>query len=85
MLCIAGDPSVRVVIAIVIVVPIPFARLNDAGGSESDQGQHEAAAHKAPRSRHSCISHVVPFFFGSVTQGYPAIDALKVRRCRNPL
>jgi hypothetical protein len=63
MLRIANDPGMVMPVTVVIVVPIPLAGLDYTGGGESDQGEHEAAAHKAPRGCHSWISHAVPFFF----------------------
>ena len=62
MLRIANDPAMVMPVTVVIVVPIPLAGLDYTGGGESDQGEYEAAAHKAPRGCHSWISHAVPFF-----------------------
>jgi hypothetical protein len=63
MLRIANDPAMVMPVTVVIVVPIPLAGLDYTGSGESDQGEHEAAAHKAPRSCHSWISHAVTPLF----------------------
>jgi hypothetical protein len=67
MLRIANGPAMVMPVTVVIVVPIPLViplagGLDYTGGGESDHGEYEAAAHKAPRGRHPWISHVVPFF-----------------------
>jgi hypothetical protein len=63
MLRIANDPGMVMPVTVVIVIPIPLAGLDDTGGGERDQGEDEAAAHKAPRGCHSWISHAVTPLF----------------------
>ena len=48
MLRIANDPGMVMPVTVVIVIPIPLAGLDDAGGGERDQGEDEAAAYAPP-------------------------------------
>jgi hypothetical protein len=63
MFVVAGNPSMLVVVAVVIVIPIPLASFDYTAGGETDESQQKAAAQKASCDRRSWILHVIyPFF-----------------------
>jgi hypothetical protein len=68
----ATMPTMFMVVAIMVVIPIAFVRLNDASGGECDQSQQEAQFRKTQRSYHRFLRTCNTDTLTQITRGEPS-------------